>query len=331
MSQRMPLIALVGAIIVIVAATSLFTVKEFEKAILLRLGEIERSDYDPGLHWKIPVINNVIKFDGRILTMDATSEEYLTVEKKNVIVDSFVKWRIHDVATYYRATGGGNERAASDRLAQIVKDGLRGEIGKRTIIEAVSGERAEIMDILRVNANKQASEFGIEIVDVRIKRIDLPEQVSESVYQRMEAERARVAKDFRSKGAEKAEIIRAEADRERTIILAEAYRDAETTRGLGDAIAADTYAQAFGQNSQFYNMYRSLVAYKSSFKEPSDVIVLDPDADFFRFFKDRDGERDNGPSAQTHTIGSMAAQESETRQPSGVSVTETDREEAIFP
>ena len=289
MSQRMPLIALVAAIVVIVATTSLFTVKEFEKAILLRLGEIERADYTPGLHWKIPVINNVIKFDGRILTMDATSEEYLTVEKKNVIVDSFVKWRINDVATYFRATGGGNERAASDRLAQIVKDGLRGEIGKRTIIEAVSGERAEIMEILRVNANKQASEFGIEIVDVRIKRIDLPEQVSESVYQRMEAERARVAADFRAKGAEIAEKTRADADKQRTVLLAEAYREAERLRGEGDALAADIYAQAYNQDAEFYSFYRSLLAYRQSFKDKKDVMVIEPDTEFFRYFGDQAG------------------------------------------
>lgn len=269
---------------------SIFTVSEREKAILLRLGKIEQADFDPGIHFKIPFINNVTKFDGRVLTMDAEPETFLTAEKKNVVVDAFVKWRINDVAKYFTSMGG-DERLANVRLSQIIKNGLRDEFGKRTIQEVVSGERAEIMDILVVSASKEVEEFGMDIVDVRIKRIDLKGDISEAVYQRMEAERTRVANDLRSLGAEEAERIQADADRQRTITLAEAYRESEQLRGEGDAVAADIYARAYNKDSEFYAFYRSLNAYKESFNNKKDVMVLEPGTDFFRYFGDQEGSK----------------------------------------
>ncbi len=283
-------IAILVGVLGLIAASSLFTVTEREKAILLQLGKIERTDFEPGLHLKIPFINNVRKFDGRVLTMDAEPESFLTAEKKNVVVDAFVKWRISDVGLYYTAMGG-SEINANQRLSQIIKDGLRSEFAKRTIQEVVSGERAEIMDILRTSTDSQVKPFGIDVVDVRIKRIDLKGGVSEAVYRRMEAERTRVATDLRSKGAEAAERIRADADRQRTVILAEAYRDAEQLRGDGDAKAAEIYARAYNQDPEFYAFYRSLNAYKTSFKDRSDVMILEPDSDFFKYFKEMRGEK----------------------------------------
>lgn len=280
------LVIILASIMVIGAA--MFSVKEWERAVLFRFGEIVRTDYQPGLHFKIPLINNVRKFDARIQTLDADPERYLTAEKKNVIVDSFVKWRIDDVSVYYTAMGGDPMRA-NQRLSQIIKDGLRGEFGKRTIQEVVSGERKQIMDILTLNAADQAAGFGIKVVDVRIKRIDLSEEVSSSVFRRMEAERDRVAKELRSQGAETAEIIRAEAERKRTVILAEAYREAEHQRGEGDAKAADIYAKAYNQNKEFYAFYRSINAYKDSFSNKGDVMVIEPDADFFKYFNSMKG------------------------------------------
>lgn len=273
---------------VLVGSFCVFTVDERERAIKFRLGEIVKTDFDPGLYFKFPLVNNVRKFDARIVTLDADPERYLTSEKKNVIVDSFVKWQIADVGVYYTAMGG-DEHNANLRLSQIIKDGLRGEFGKRTIQEVVSGERAEIMTILTSNAAEQAKEFGISVVDVRIKRIDLSEDVSTSVFLRMEAERARVAKDLRSKGAEAAERIRADADRQRTIIIADAFRDAEQLRGEGDGEAAAIYAKAFEQDSEFYSFYRSLNAYRDAFKNKSDIVVLEPDNDFFKYFKNSKG------------------------------------------
>ena len=271
-------------------SVSLFTVDEREKALLLRLGEIEQVGFEPGIHFKVPFINNVRKFDGRVLTMDAEPETYLTAEKKNVVVDAFVKWRIKDEAKYFTVLGG-DERRTNTRMSQIVKDGLREEFARRTIQEVISGERAEIMDIARVTADVKAQEFGVEVIDVRVKRIDLKGDVSESVYRRMEAERTRVAKDFRSKGAEAAERIRADADKQRTVILAEAYREAEQLRGEGDAQSAEIYALAYNKDPEFYSFYRSLNAYKASFKDKNDVMVIEPDADFFRYFGDQQGNR----------------------------------------
>lgn len=267
---------------------SVFTVSEREKAILLRLGKIERADFEPGIHFKIPFINNVTKFDRRILTMDAEPETFLTAEKKNVVVDAFVKWRITDVGKYFTSMGG-DERLANVRLSQIVKNSLRDEFGKRTIQEVVSGERAEIMGILVVSAKKEVEKFGMEVVDVRIKRIDLKGDISEAVYQRMEAERTRVANDLRSLGAEEAERIRADADRKRTITLAEAYRESEQLRGEGDAAAADIYAKAYNKDSEFYAFYRSLNAYRESFNNKKDLMVIQPDTEFFRYFSNQKG------------------------------------------
>ena len=270
---------------------SVFVVDQRELAIKFRLGEIQDSQYEPGIYFKLPFINNVRKFDRRIMTLQAEQERYLTLEKKNVIVDAFIKWRINpaEVENYYR-TMGGDERRAETRLSQIIKDGLRSEFGKRTIQEAISGERAEIMDIITQEIKTQVHAFGIEVVDVRIKRIELTPDVSNSVYARMEAERARVAKELRSRGAEAAERIKADADRQRTVILAEAYRDSERTRGEGDAKAAEIYAKAYQQDEKFYALYRSLNAYQSVFSSPQDVLVLDPNSEFFQFFKNAGGK-----------------------------------------
>ena len=287
---------LIGIVVLVgflglIAVSSMFTVNEREKAILLQLGKIERTDFEPGLHFKIPFINNVRKFDSRVLTMDAEPESFLTAEKKNVVVDAFVKWRITDVGLYYTAMGA-SEANANQRLSQIIKDSLRGEFAKRTIQEVVSGERAEIMDILRTSTDAQVEPFGIDVVDVRIKRIDLKGGVSDAVYRRMEAERTRVATDLRSKGAEAAERIRADADRQRTVILAEAYREAEQLRGDGDAKAAEIYANAYNKDAEFYAFYRSLNAYRSSFSNKNDVMIIQPDTDFFKYFGEQSGAAD---------------------------------------
>jgi membrane protease subunit HflC len=284
MGQAKTLVGMLLAVVVVIASFSLFVVEEREKAIMFRLGEIVSTDIKPGLHWQTPFVNNVRKFDARIQTLDADPERYLTSEKKNVIVDSFVKWRIKDVANYYTATGGDAMRA-NLRLAQIIKDGLRGEFAKRTIQEAISGERAEIMDIITQAANQESKAFGIEIVDVRIKRVDFPADISDSVFGRMRAERQRVAKDLRSHGEEAAEKIRAEADRQRTVLIADSYREAEKLRGEGDAAATEIYANAYGKDLEFYSLYRSLNAYKSTFADKSDVLVLEPDSEFFKYFK----------------------------------------------
>lgn len=282
-----------GLLIVLIAVLALgsmaiYTVDQREKAILFRLGEIVQADMEPGLHFKIPVINNARTFDARILTLNARPERFLTVEKKNVTVDFFVKWRIKDVSQYYRATRG-EERNAQSRLSQIMKDGLRNEFGKRTIRQVVSGERSEIMDILQVKANNLARELGIEIVDVRVSRIDLPDDVSDSVYERMRAERNRVAREFRARGQEQAERIRAEADRRHTEITAGAYREAEKIRGEGDARAAKVYAEAYEQDPEFYSFLRSINAYVTSFSGKSDMLLLEPDSEFFRYFSDPQG------------------------------------------
>jgi membrane protease subunit HflC len=282
-------ISLILAVVVVwLGSLSFFIVDETELAIKFRLGEIVKTDYEPGIYFKLPFVNNVRKFDSRILTLDAQPERYLTFEKKNVIVDAFIKWRISDVANYY-TTMAGSERNAGLRLSQVIKNGLRDEFGKRTIQEAISGERSEIMNVITAQIEEQAKQFGIEVVDVRIKRIELPPEVSGSVYRRMEAERSRVAKELRSQGAEAAERIRAEADRQRTVILAEAYRDAERLRGEGDAKSAEIYAKAFSRDPEFYELYRSLTAYKNVFSNEGDVLVLDPKSEFFKYFKDAGG------------------------------------------
>jgi membrane protease subunit HflC len=274
---------IIGAALFLILSSALYTVNETQTAIKLRLGEIVTVENTPGLKFKTPFVNNVVKFDNRIQTLDTPAERFLTGEKKNVIVDSYVKWRIIDAEQFYKSTGGNMVRT-NNRLAQIIKTGLKSEFSKRTIADVVSGERSEIMaNIVRL-AKNDISEFGIEIVDVRIKRIDLSQEVSNSVYRRMQAERQRVAKEFRSKGAEEAEIIRAAADKKRTIILANAYRDSEIIRGEGDAVSANNYAQAYNKNADFYSFYRSLESYKKSFGQNNDIMVLNPNTEFFRHF-----------------------------------------------
>jgi membrane protease subunit HflC len=273
------------ASVFLVGMMSVFTVSESERAIKFQLGEIVKDDYAAGLHVKLPLINNIKHFDARIQTMDSKPERFLTAEKKNVIVDSFVKWKIGDVKTFYTVVAGDTDQA-NLRLDQIVKDLFRSEFGKRNIKQLVSTDRGEIRELLIKNAKAPAAALGMEIVDVQVMRIDLPEEVSTSVFRRMEAERERVAREFRSEGAEAAERIRADADRQRVVTLANAYRDAEKLRGEGDATAADIYAKAYNQDSEFFTFYRSLNAYKKTFTSSS-TLVLEPNSDFFQYFKNR--------------------------------------------
>lgn len=285
MSKILIILAVLAAFIV---SSTAYTIDERDKALLFSLGEIKNDDLQPGLHFKWPFVNNVRKFDSRILTMDAQPERFLTVEKKNVTVDFFVKWRIDNVGQYYRSTRG-IEANAQARLAQIIKDGLRNEFAKRTIQQTVSGERSEIMSSINAISQELARDLGIDVVDVRISRIDLPDEVSESVYQRMRAERARIAKELRAQGREESERIRASADRKRTVILANAYKESQENRGQGDAKAAEIYANAFGKNTKFYDFYRSMESYRKSFNNKQDLMVLDPSSEFFKFFGDADG------------------------------------------
>ncbi len=297
MNQNKTLAAIiVGGLVLILGLFSVFIVDEREKVILLRLGKIQSTDFDAGLHFKIPFINNVRKFDGRILTMDAEPESFLTAEKKNVLVDAFVKWRIDDVAKYY-TTMRGSEREANLRLSQIVINGLRDEFGKRTIKELVSGDRADIMSILTKTTGDGVAEFGMVVVDVRIKRIDLKGDISVAVFQRMEAERTRVAKELRSQGAEAKERIQADADRQTTVIVANAYSEAEQLRGNGDAEASEIYAQAYQKNPEFYAFYRSLGAYRRSFANKQDLMVFQPDSEFFNYFGNKGAVSSPAPVA----------------------------------
>lgn len=270
--------------------SSIFYVDERELALKLQFGEIVEADYAPGIHWKLPLVQNVLKFDNRILTIDAEAESFFTGEKKDLIVDSYVKWRIKNVTEYFKTTGGDEVRAGN-LLYQTIKTGLREEFGKRTIQEVVAGERSEIMGITTEQAKSKAETLGIEVVDVRIKRIEYPPGVSKSVYDRMRTERERVARDFRSKGAEQAERIRADADRQSRVLQAEAYRDSEIARGEGDAKSTDIYSRSFGKNRDFYRFYRSMDAYKKTFNGKDDVIVLEPDSEFFRYFNSPSGKQ----------------------------------------
>ena len=273
----------------VVAYFSLFRVQEYEQAIVFQFKEIQRSDYEPGLHFMIPVVNTAQKFETRLLNLDQEPQRFLTLEKKDVIVDYYAKWVISDVEKFYVATRGGDVQYATGLLGQRINRALRDEFGKRTVQEVVAGERGEILDVVEATTDQLRDELGITVIDVRTKRIDLPEEVSNSVYARMRAERTRVAKDFRARGGEAAERIRANADREREIILANAYRDAETVRGEGDARATEIYAEAFGKNQEFYTLYRSLSAYRNSFGS-SDILLLQPDSDFFKYFSNSRGE-----------------------------------------
>ena len=283
------LLILVGVALLVVMS-SLFIVDERQAAIKFQLGEIVESNYEPGLHIKAPwPINNVRKFDKRILTLDTRPERFLTGEKKNVSVDFFVKWRILDAAKYYTSFMG-DERQAGLRLLQIVNNGLQLEFDQRTIKQVVSDDRSVMMADLTTKANSEVQQFGIEIVDVRIKQIELPEEVSSSVYARMRAERERIAKEFRAQGQEAAKGIQAVADRERTVILAEARRDAEILRGEGDARATEIYAEAYGKDQEFYEFYRSMNAYRESLGSAQDILVLEPNTEFFKYFGDYRGE-----------------------------------------
>ena len=279
------LFALVGGLLIIAFVSGfVYTVNEMEKAIVLQFREIKRSEHEPGWHVKIPFINEVVHFDARIQTLDASPQLYLTAEKKNLVVDSFVKWRIQDVATYW-VTVEGRKSQAESRLSARINTMLRDQFGQRTVQEVISGERDVIMDEVRKNVDQEARSIGIEVVDVRLKRVDLDPDISERVYSRMEAERSRVAKELRAQGAEAAERIRADADRRREITLANAYRDSEKLRGEGDAQATAIYADAFGRDREFYRLYRSLNAYRETFRNKEDLLVLDPSSEFFQYFK----------------------------------------------
>lgn len=277
---------LIGVLIVVF--TSMFIVDQRQNAIVFRLGEVVSIKKEPGLYFKVPLLDNVRYFDVRILTIDTPEPAlFLTSEKKNVQVDLFIKWRISDVRQYYISIvgGGGGETQAQTRLLQTINEGLRAEFGRRTVHDVVSGERDKIMDLMRQKASEDASKIGIEVLDVRLKRVDLPEAVTDSVYQRMTAERTRVANELRSTGSAESEKIRAEADKQKAFIIADAYRDAQKIKGEGDAKAAGIYAKAYEQSPEFYSFYRSLDAYKAGFKGKGDVLVLDPNSDFFKYFK----------------------------------------------
>ena len=277
---------LVGLLtLLILLSLSTFTVDQREHAVVFRLGEIVSVKAEPGLYFKVPLVENVRFFEKRILTYDSTQpDRFITSEKKSVLVDSYIKWRINDPAKYYVSVNG-DERQAERRLTQTVNDGLRAEFGKRTIQEVVSGERSEIMNIIKERADSDSRQIGIEIIDVRIRRVDLPNEVSESVYQRMNAERKAVANELRSQGFAESEKIRADAEKQRDIIITDAYREAQMIKGQGDARASRIYADTFSKNPEFYDFYRSLEAYRNSFDGKDDIMVLDANSDFFKYLR----------------------------------------------
>ncbi len=294
MKSNFNLLAALVLTVVIVLAMSVFAVDQRQYAIVFQMGEVKRVITEPGLNFKIPLIQNVRFFDNRILTLDNNEpERFITSEKKNVLVDSYIKWRIVDPKLYYISVGGDESRAKT-RLNQTVNAGLREEFGKRTVHDVISGERERIMDQMREKADADARKIGVQIVDVRLKRVELPNEVSEAVYRRMEAERKRVANELRSEGAAEAEKIRADADRQREVIIADAYRDAQKIKGEGDAQATSIYGQAFSQNPEFYAFYRSLEAYRQSFKNKNDVLVLEPNSEFFKYMKGTGRGSDKG-------------------------------------
>jgi membrane protease subunit HflC len=277
------MVAVVAALLLL--SLSMYTVDQRQAAMVFQLGEIVQVHKSPGLYFKLPFVQNVRYFDTRILTLDAAEpERFITSEKKNVLVDYYIKWRVFDVEKYY-VSFNGDEVRAENRLFQTINDGMRAEFGQRTVHDVVSGERDDVMNLLRTKADQDARRFGVQVMDVRIKRVDLPTEVSESVYRRMDAERKRVANELRSTGAAEAEKIRADADRQREIIIAEAYRDAQRIKGEGDAKAAAIYGAAYGQNPEFYAFYRSMDAYRQSFAGKNDVMVLQPNSEFFRYMK----------------------------------------------
>ena len=281
--MKRPIILILLVVLAVLGVSSLFIVTETEYAIKFQLGRIVKSDYQPGIHVKLPFVNNVRKYDRRLLTLDTNPEQMLTSEQKFVAVDSFVKWRIVDVENFYTSTQG-NERVALNRLDSIVKDRIRNQIASRTLKEVISEQRVSTMQDIAREANSASAEFGIEVVDVRIKAIELPDDVRESVFRRMAADRQKAANLYRFEGREAAERIRANADREVQVILAEAERDGQTLRGEGDAISTEIYASSYGQDTEFYAFYRSLQAYGNSFGNSNDVMVLDPSSSFFDYF-----------------------------------------------
>jgi modulator of FtsH protease HflC len=278
------------AVLLVIASSTLYVVSETQRGVKLRFGKLVEADIQPGLHVKLPLADDVRLFDARILTVDAQPASFFTVEKKRLIVDSYAKWRIANVETYYKATGGV-ETVAHNRLANRVNNGLRNQFGTRTLHEVVSGERDALMEDITSDLNESVlGSLGIEVVDVRVKRIDLPQEVSSQVFRRMTAEREKEARELRSTGKEKAERIRASADRERTIELANAYKDAEELRGEGDALAASIYANAYQKDPEFYSFMRSLNAYKLSFSNKGDVMLVAPDSDFFKYLNKQGGK-----------------------------------------
>jgi membrane protease subunit HflC len=285
MSTRTNALFLAAFTVLVVIAMSMFTVDQRQFAIVFQLGEVKRVIQEPGLYFKIPMIQNVRFLDNRILPLDSNElERFITSEKKNLLVDSYVKWRIVDPKLYYISLGGDEARART-RLNQTINAGLREEIGRRTVHEVISGERDKIMVAVSERADVDARKIGVQIVDVRLKRLELASEVSEAVYRRMEAERKRVANELRSQGFAESEQIRADADRQREIIVANAYRDAQKVKGEGDAKATSIYGQAFSDSPEFYTFYRSLEAYRGSFKSKNDVLVLEPSSDFFKYMK----------------------------------------------
>ena len=285
MNRKINVILVILLLGLVILSQSLFTVDQRKKAIVFRLGEVISVKETPGLYWKTPLVDNVRYFDIRTLTVDPEEpERFLTSEKKNVLVDSFVKWRIVDVQQYYISVGGDEQRARI-RLSQTVNDSLRAEFGKRTVHDVISGERDQIMETMREKVDVDARKIGVEVMDVRLKRVDLTPDISEAVFRRMEAERKRVANELRSQGFAESEKIRAEADRDKEVIIALAYKDAQTKKGEGDAQAASTYAKAFKTDAEFYSFYRSLEAYRQSFKEKTDIMIIDPQSDFFKYLQ----------------------------------------------
>ncbi|MGB1047920.1 MAG: protease modulator HflC [Litorivicinaceae bacterium] len=282
---------LIGLVVLVaIVSNALYVVNERERAVLLKFGEVVSTDIEPGLHFKIPIVNDVRRFESRLITLDSSPQRYLTAEKKALIVDSFVKWQVADAGKYYTATGG-DEFSANSLLASRVDNGLRNKFGERTVYEVVSGERDALMAEITEELDRIAlNELGIHVLDVRVKGIDLPPEVSNAVYARMSTEREREARDHRSRGRELAEGIEADADRQNTVIEANAYREAQQIRGEGDAIAAEIYANAFNQDQEFYAFYRSISAYKSSFAGKEDLLVIDPESDFFRYLKNPTGK-----------------------------------------
>lgn len=283
MSNKSTFALIVVAVLGLVAWNSFYIVQQTERAVLLQFGKVEQADVQPGLHVKIPYVNQVRKFDARLLTLEAPTQRFLTLEKKAVMVDAFAKWRVADADQYYTATSG-IKQVADERLARRLESGLRDQFGKRTLHEVVSGQRDELMANITASLNGMArKELGIEVIDVRVKSIDLPKEVNLSVFERMSSERAREAREHRAKGKELAEGIRADADRQRRVLLAEAYREAEEIRGDGDAKTTEIYAKAYGMDQEFYAFYRSLMAYRESFADKSDILVLSPDNEFFKY------------------------------------------------